>query len=88
MAISLNCQFPVPCVRSDDGILPVNLLNTTSFGKWLTAEVVLFWHQRRSKLPIYADESHEGPYLAFTYLENLAIALRPFMHPAYFSDLP
>ena len=81
------CQLPVPNVRADDGILPIDLRNVTTFGIWLTEQVVLHWHQKKSKLPIYAEASHVEPLMAFNFLVHLAIATRPFMHPTYFQGL-
>ena len=86
-SISLLSQLPLPDVRADRGILPIDLRNTTTFGTWLTENVVLHWHQKVSKLPIYAEESHERPLMAFSFLVNMAIATRPFLHPDYFKGL-
>ena len=87
-SISLCCQLPVPEGRADAGILPIDLRNVTTFGLWLTEQVVLYWHQKKSKLPIYAEAPHEPPLMAFEFLVNMAIATRPFMHPTYYEGLP
>lgn len=86
-SISLCCQLPHPYTRADDGIIPIDLRNITSFGIWLTEQVVLYWHQKKSKLPIYAEASHTEPLMAFTFLVNLAVATRPFLHPGYYQGL-
>ena len=87
LAISICCQLPLPAVRADEGILPINLQNVTTFGSWVTSQVVQYWHQKTSSLPIYAEADHEEPYLAFCFLENFAIVARPFMHPTYHLSL-
>ena len=86
-AISLCSQLPVPYGRADGGVLPIDLRNITSFGLWLTENVVLYWHQKKSKLPIYSEAPHEEPHMVFTMMVHMAIAVRPFMHPDYFESL-
>ena len=87
MAISMLCQMPLPEGKAAEGVLPIDLRNTTSFGVWVTEKSVLHWHQKTSRLQMYADAPHVEARDAFEFIVNLAICVRPFMHPIYFEGL-
>ena len=87
LAISMLCQLPLPEGKASEGVLPIDLRNTTTFGVWVTEKAVLHWHQKTSRLQMYADAPHVEPREAFEFLVNLAICVRPFMHPIYFEGL-
>ena len=88
MALSLLCQRPLPPVCAVSGCIPIALDCVTSFGKWIAGQVVLYWHQKVSRMPQYQEESTAIPTSCFLLMENLAMALRPFVHPIYHESRP
>ena len=72
----------------DIGCIPIHLGHVTSFGLWFLEQVVLDCHQRVSKFPAYHEVSRDCPLMCFTLVENMAVLMRPFMHPDYHRGLP
>ena len=81
------CQSPVHYGPAAEGTLPVNMDNFTPFGRFICEQVVLYTHQRVSRLPEYTEQPTEVPAAAFRFIEDLAVCLRPYFHPVHYLDL-
>ena len=75
----------MPIVRGSavEGVLPVSLDNFTSFGSWVCRQVVLYAHQKVSRVPEYHEDPSLVPGIVFKMIEDLAVSYRPFFHPIY-----
>ena len=86
-AFAVLCQVPVPRASAVEGQVIIDLDNFTSFGSWICSMIVLHTHQKVRKFPSYQEQPADVPLAVFQFVENLAIAFRPHVHPEYHLSL-